>query len=589
MVGNIDLLPTIFDKIVEHLSHDSFTFEQRIDLVARLLSYISRSAANNARGQDRPNKDAELPALITSDRLSGGGLSRDRLVDHIRHDVRIGSDLIEIALLLIEAQIDLSLATGKEFKVDRIIFSLEGVNENENLTSWCQKVIPSALEGVSSHRPTLWSRIVRRQSEGLRILVEGLQISATMRLAVPYRIKVPDDEIDALLENQGPPAAIRLIHVSDLHLVEEITEKGRIKLSPAGVKSHAYNTTRRLGLALQELEPRYHLVAATGDLTTDGSRKAFETVLEYFQSGRMGKQNPMRISNFGLASSKARRLLIPGNHDRYGNNPIPGQDPDNSTFEDILGTPKKYPYIIGFQRPGVNGDTPLTLLFFVFDSNLLQCPDRFWIGDRLDALAKGRITEEEIKEAQNLAKSAVEKGMVKDFREKDLTFNPQKTVRIAVLHHHPIEPKELYKKEPGFLGWAGNIVTFGLKNKLTKYKNQLMTMDGAKEFVEGCFDAGIQLVLYGHQHENDYQVRELKDHPGSPKKERRNPFGTASERVHFFCCQSTLEHSESENGFHIFDFEDETKVRWERYESKREKTQSQPFELSEGPKIIELL
>ena len=87
------------------------------------------------------------------------------------------------------------------------------------------------------------------------------------------------------------------------------------------------------------------MLVATGDLTTDGSRESFETVLQYVQSGSVSGENPMRIAAYGLGASRSQRILVPGNHDRYAGQAAlfrVGED-SRRGFEQVLETPKLLP------------------------------------------------------------------------------------------------------------------------------------------------------------------------------------------------------------------------------------------------------
>lgn len=344
-------------------------------------------------------------------------------------------------------------------------------------------------------------------------------------------------------------------------MVEEITEPGRKMRRPFGAPTHDYNTARLLGRTLPDLKPKYDLVLVTGDLTTDGAKGSFETALQYIQSGPLSGGNPMRIALFGLSASAGNRLLIPGNHDRFGNRAIPGQIASR-TFEEVLETPPSYPYVVGY-RPHQSADT-LTILFFVFDSNLPKCPKPTDIPGRISATAHGMIEPEEISKALGEARSIAQNRSVKGLNGQYLAFDPAKTIRIAILHHHPFVTIEAEKEAQDRIEGFFRHPVKTLKRAWRSHESFIVEMDNADDFLQGCLDIGIQLVLFGHQHDQYYRI---------VRQEGRisidTPFGASPAAIHGFCCPSALEHTEPENGFYVFDFLDEKTVSFDFYSSKR--------------------
>jgi len=72
-----------------------------------------------------------------------------------------------------------------------------------------------------------------------------------------------------------------------------------------------------------------------------------------------------------------------------------------------------------------------------------------------------------------------------------------------------------------------------------------MRMDNDAHFQRSCIEAGINMVLFGHQHYAYYR-------PVRSATSGQTPFGPAAP-VHFFCCASTLEYSEKDSGFYVYD------------------------------------
>ena len=564
-----DLLPPIFDQVVTYFGDGLPGAEVRADIVDALFAAIVHAAAENVREKRRElglnSKANEYPELETSDRLSGANLSRAQLVEKMQATVPLSSAILETALLLIECQIDLRLGPDRGFKIRGIEFQLGIQTEVHHVAEWCRTILPATLQGVSGDRPSRLPNLFRRRPEGIRVLVEGLQLSATMRRAVPYKIQVENHLIDPLMQDRDSDLRIRVLHISDLHLVEEITEEGRKKKWPIGVATHALNTARTLGRTVYDLKPKYDLVLATGDLTTDGAKGSFETVKQYVQSGSLSGENPMRIATFGLHIGEGNRLLLPGNHDRYGGSVVPGQKA-TAVFEEVLKTPTLYPYVVGY-RPRAQDRDSLTLLFFVFDSNLQVAPRPADFRGHVESISRGEVTKVEIQAFQRLATEVAEKRVVKDLYGQDLSFDPRKTVRIAVLHHHPIGPPEaeaeVQQGGTSFISVLKHPFK-AIRRSWGSYEEFLMAMEGADEFLSGCFSAGVSLILFGHQHVPYYRlVTRPKDLSTS------TPFGAAPAEIHCFCCPSTLEHKASNNGFYIFDFFDENKVAVDLYLSQR--------------------
>jgi hypothetical protein len=139
----------------------------------------------------------------------------------------------------------------------------------------------------------------------------------------------------------------------------------------------------------------------------------------------------------------------------------------------------------------------------------------------------------------DLAKKIVKDRQVDELNGSPLEINPDNCIRIAVLHHHPVaDPKTADEQE--------------------KFKY----MENNEYFVENCFKAGIQLVLFGHQHWR-YQVkldhapylkREFDKLPIGPRVSSapKSPFGEWQD-LYFVCAPSTLEYS-AKNGFYLYRF-----------------------------------
>jgi 3',5'-cyclic AMP phosphodiesterase CpdA len=377
-----------------------------------------------------------------------------------------------------------------------------------------------------------------------------LQLSATLRDAVPYKIRVATYLVEPLLIEIRNDERVRLLHISDLHLVEDLTDPRRGGSPTLGVAKHNFETAKLLGRAIDSLRPRFDLVVATGDLTTDGKRGSFDTVLQYIQSGPISGENKMRIAAFGLNAGKDRRLLIPGNHDRYEGRLVPGQRL-SGLFEEVLGKhAEQYPYLVGFRPPG-QPETSLTLLLFGFDSNLPAGAKGVGLEDVKNRLARGRINSEEVTRMVNLARAAAENNVVKDLNGRELKFDPKNTVRVALLHHHPVarwetEETEMRTSEEGAMRWLTHPIA-SLKSAMKAVDEEGMSLEGANDFLSGCFLTGIQLILFGHRH---YPFRRAVV---TAEKAVGSIFGE-TDSLRAFCCPTTLQFSKFGNGFYLFDF-----------------------------------
>jgi 3',5'-cyclic AMP phosphodiesterase CpdA len=587
---NTDLLPPLFDQVLTYYGNTTPSQYARSDIVKALENGIVNAAADSVRaaralGEEVSSKDVELK---TVDRLSGANLSRTALIEQLRTTVLFDSVVLEIAVLLLEAQIDLRLKSSDSFDLSGIKFMKDRESSGE-IANWCQGVLESTMRGTANDTPGFWSAFRRQPPEGLRILVEGIQFSATLRDAVPYTISVAWRLVEPLLAEPGQDKPIRLLHISDLHLVEDLREQGRSMRRPLGVATHNFNTARHLGLTVSGLNPRFDMVLATGDLTTDGSRGSFETLLQYVQSGSVSGANPMRIAAYGLNAGKSRRLLIPGNHDRFDGEFVPGQRL-SLLFEEVLGTHHHYPYVVGYRPPNRTFDS-LTLLFFVSDSSLPEGRESNEVEAWARALSHGYIGTEESKELIRQAELAVDEGKVRGLDGTALDFDPANTIRIAVLHHHPVVTAKADLERPNneqprwrrFLRDPLGEMNLVKKN----IESSLMRMDGADEFLSSCFQAGIQLVLFGHQH-FPYSRMIVPESGGAVT----SPFGDIKS-IRAFCCPTTLEHKAPSNGFYVFDFFDKAKVSMNSYVSMRidggdsptfspDASRSLNFDLNEG-------
>jgi hypothetical protein len=592
-VINTDLLPPLFDQILDYfeVKRSGTLFREYIvkgvetEIIDAAATYCRAQDENALRPQSEPRSQESVSendkavSLETSDRLSGSDLSRAALVqkllanDKLTHNnPSLSTTIIEIALLLIEAQIDLRLQVEKSFKVAGIEFSHRSDDKSKygDAAEWCRLILVPAMQSAAEDKPTGWS-FGKRKSFGIRVLVDTIQLSATLRTAVPYKITVDRDLLESLLTTTRSHQGIRLLHISDLHLTAELDETGRKLRKPMLTPTHSEEAVRHVSAAVATLQPRYDALVATGDLTTGGARESFETVLQYIQSGSITGANFQRIAYYGLKASRFKRILLPGNHDRYAGQTIPGQRLDY-TCEEVLQLPRKYPYMLGF-RPHDSADNSFALLFLVFDSNLQAGRDRSRFRDNVwkDALAKGEIRDAELITARDLVKATMEKKEVARIGGGTLKFDPPKTIRIALLHHHPVTkfilPETITEKQDiwrRIKAWIYDPV----KNYSARIEAESMTMENSEAFLKCCSDCGIQLILFGHQH-YPYQ-RLVTRSPSLGMATESESIGLPSKHMRAFCCPTTLQYDAPANGFYVFDFLSESRFEWMMYASHRD-------------------
>jgi 3',5'-cyclic AMP phosphodiesterase CpdA len=347
-----------------------------------------------------------------------------------------------------------------------------------------------------------------------------------------------------------------LLQVSDLHFYQNLTFAGgrHWGLSAFGVKGHSHSKlftfartilTRRLAEGLEDV------VIATGDISTDGTERSLEIAKTFFDQAMVYENG--RLATYGLALPKHRRLILPGNHDRYGRFLVPYESSANRALERVFDLKDEYPYVVGYRRAEhwQNPNAP-TLLFFVFDSTLT--------GESADSpspfkrIARGLITTQDCDWLQTMPEILRKQGHVPDLEGQPLPFQYENSIRIVLLHHHPVRKERR-----------------GLFQLLDK--QSWSVMEEAERFVDACFKAEIDLVLFGHEHEN-YNESE----------QREIQYWKSSKRTHtirFVCCPSTTEYSEDKTGFYFVDFDANeyhmTLYEWKGTAYVKERTYDQPY------------
>ena len=329
-----------------------------------------------------------------------------------------------------------------------------------------------------------------------------------------------------------------IAQISDLHFIEDITEEGRRLWLKKFVKSHAYAKVQALQISLDKLQlerrsyapdEQIDLLLATGDISTDGSHEAMTTARSFIRDrqvwvgGSRGPSRPVAVDGVavrGMGLDRSRLLVIPGNHDRYTAAFLPVQRP-SLELEQVFELENRYPYVVGYRRPQFrNNIGQPALIFFVLDSTPPEF--KFFKWYEIHKLtARGRLTDGDCVFLRDASREIRDSGRVKVLGGmEDMPVDYDNAVRVAVLHHHPVD---ITGSDP----WDFTTL-----------------LEGRDGFLGSCFDAGVDLVLFGHQHRKGFGLRT-----------RPAPGGLHGPSViKFFCCPSTTEYSCTENGFFVFKF-----------------------------------
>jgi 3',5'-cyclic AMP phosphodiesterase CpdA len=270
------------------------------------------------------------------------------------------------------------------------------------------------------------------------------------------------------------------------------------------------------------------LLLVTGDLATDGSEQAMGTAKAVLDGDiRQGPTN--RLVYDGVRVPAERRIVLPGNHDRYRSKVLLSQDYNNTFLEEHFGKRGEYPYVVGYRRPEYRSDSSApTLVFFVFDST----PSPAAVGTRefrrnvlgygYNMAASGKVERAECRRLLELASELDHATTVPGWDGEPLEVTPDAVVRVVLLHHHPLISKQAR--------WET-----GLVNRLKRSMSLLVDGD---EFVESCLEARMDLVLFGHEHLFYRRARRTQ----------------SGHRTYFFCCPTATCVEGSDTGFYMFHF-----------------------------------
>jgi hypothetical protein len=150
-IPNTDLLPPLFDQILAYSGELAVGPYTRADIIKAFENGIINAAADHERAAAKiPGYEPEAAEttinLTTFDRLSGDHLSRAALTEELHTTLSLGRVVIEIAVLLVEAQIDLRLKVARSFKLAGIEFERKNA-PSDNIARWCQDILLPTLQG----------------------------------------------------------------------------------------------------------------------------------------------------------------------------------------------------------------------------------------------------------------------------------------------------------------------------------------------------------------------------------------------------------------------------------------------------------
>jgi len=298
-----------------------------------------------------------------------------------------------------------------------------------------------------------------------------------------------------------------------------------------------------LSVKLRELERargRIDLFLISGDVSTDGSSSSLSTALEFLaEPNYIYKGRPQRLKTRGLGANSSKRLVVAGNHDRYaGAYTWPVRQQASDELEKVFGIDKKYPYSVGFRRPDGLAADEQALIFFIFDSTLTDEDE----SNFLYRIARGKVEDAHCRWLNEEALRISKEGTVTGLEGDQINVDFARSIKLAVLHHHPVV--------------KGLDVTFD--QDTLRDAMDLTMMENGDRFVEACFDAGIDFILFGHQH---LAYRGSLDPWAWEGSKRWNPPHNAH-AINYFCCPSTSEFKtyragDKRNGFYVFTFEDQ--------------------------------
>jgi hypothetical protein len=191
-----DLLPFVFDSVVSHATGRSVLPIEREAVLNALVNSVGESVMRRVRAS--ASSDIQVVEITTVDHFSDEWMSRAEIMAMIGRSSGLSLELSELALLLIEARLDLSVfddgADIQEIGTFNLIDSSSD-HELRQLTSrWINYFGDAFAHYAHDFREqALLLRVARggfRPGRGIRPLIERGQAYSTFRRPTRYKIKL---------------------------------------------------------------------------------------------------------------------------------------------------------------------------------------------------------------------------------------------------------------------------------------------------------------------------------------------------------------------------------------------------------------
>ena len=257
-----------------------------------------------------------------------------------------------------------------------------------------------------------------------------------------------------------------LIHISDLHFIGFLQNLRRNVASRiiGGIKPHLYHLASKLATIVEkQYVSKYGnegiIITVTGDLTTRACIQGYEEVNNYVR----GDKYTLGRDEIGL-KSKQSSLVVPGNHDAWF-----------KCWWSIYGNRKTLcsQYFRMWPDYEIKRVGKIDFVFYLIDSNRVTGLSNFlnW----RNALGKGKVGKDQLSQISDYHEAILSN---KANKEIPPGFDYDKSVKVALLHHHLVPPKK-DNKEP---------------------RNVYLKLSDSEEVITAFQKIGIDFVLCGHKH-----------------------------------------------------------------------------------------
>ncbi len=125
-----DLLPEVFDWHVKRYRRTDLLDVERTFVYEALLNSLRWTVLRRAADEASVSVSFSFQELRTTDRFAARWMARREIVDRIQHSSGLARSLANVALLLIEARVDLTLASSADGEV--VITSLGSIRTAES-------------------------------------------------------------------------------------------------------------------------------------------------------------------------------------------------------------------------------------------------------------------------------------------------------------------------------------------------------------------------------------------------------------------------------------------------------------------------